>query len=108
MLLKIKQKIKSTFKKKFDIKRSKSFDLDFHLEELEFYKDFETDSFCIYRKEFYSVFVNKKEETFSISAYGGNPISKLNFIPDSSMVLAMVVKLTLKKFETAAEENRTN
>ena len=108
MLSKLKNKTKSIFKKKFDIKRSKSFDLESHLEELEFYKDYETDSFCIYRKDFYMIFINKKEETFSISAYGGNPLSKLNFIPDSSMVLAMVIKLTLNKFETAAEENSTN
>ena len=108
MLSEIKNKVKSTFKKKFDIKRSKSFDLDSHLEELEFYKDYETDYFCIYRKDFYIISINKTEETFSISAYGRNPISKLNFIPDSSMVLAMVIKLTLKKFETTAAEKRTN
>ena len=104
MLSEIKNKVKSTFKKKFDIKRSKSFDLDSHLEELDFYKDYETDSFCIYRKDFYMIFINKKADTFSVSAYGGNPLSKLNFIPDSSMVLAMIVKLTLNKFETTAKQ----
>lgn len=36
MLLKIKHKIKSIFKRMFDVKRSKSFDLDSHLEELDF------------------------------------------------------------------------
>lgn len=107
MLSKIKNKAKSIFKKKFDIKRSKSFDLDTHLEELYFYKDFENDSFCLYKKENYSIIVNKSEQTFSITAYRGIVLSKLNFIPDSSMVLAMVVKLTLKQFETAAEE-KTN
>jgi len=99
----MKQKIKSTFKKKFDIKRSKSFDLDSHLEELEFYKDFETDLYCIYRKDSYTVFVNKEKETFSVCAYEVT-LSKLNFIPDSSMVLAMVIKLTLIKFETTAKQ----
>lgn len=106
MLSKLRNKVKSTFKKKFDIKRSKSFDLDLHLEELEFYKDFETDLYCIYKKDLYSIFVNKEEETFSLSI-NEVTLSKLNFIPDSSMVLAMVVKLTLKKFETAAER-KTN
>jgi hypothetical protein len=76
------------------------------LEELDFFKDYETNDFCIYRKDFYMIFVNKKEETFSISAYGGNPLSKLNFIPNSSMVLAMIVKLTLIKFETSVEEKK--
>ena len=104
MLLKIKHKIKSIFKRMFDVKRSKSFDLDSHLEELDFYKDFENDSFCYYIKGDYLIFINKKADTFSVSAYGGNPLSKLNFIPDSSMVLAMIVKLTLNKFETTAKQ----
>lgn len=107
MLLKIKHKIKSIFKRMFDVKRSKSFDLDSHLEELDFYKDFENDSFCYYIKGDYSIWLNKDLESFHISN-NGIILSKLNFIPDSSMVLAMAVKLTLKKFETAAEENRTN
>lgn len=103
MLSKIKSKIKSTFKKKFDIKRSKSFDLDSHLEELEFYKYFENDFLCSYKKDDFYVYVNKKENTFSVLRLN-NTLSKINFIPDSSMVLAMIVKLTLKKFETAVEE----
>lgn len=106
MLSKIKNKAKSIFKKKFDIKRSKSFDLDTHLEELYFYKDYENASFCIYKKDNYSILVNKREQTFSIKAYGGINLSSLNFIPDSPMVLGMIVKLTLRKFETAAEENK--
>lgn len=102
MLSEIKNKLKSTFKKKFDIKRSKSFDLDSHLEELDFYKDFENDFFCNYKKDDFYVYVNKKQNTFSVLRLN-NTLSKLNFIPDSSMVLAMVVKLTLRKFETAAQ-----
>jgi len=103
MLSEIKNKVKSTFKKKFDIKRSKSFDLDSHLEELEFYKDFENDFFCNYKKDDFYVYVNKKENTFSVLRLN-NTLSKLNFIPDSSMVLAMIVKLTLRKFETTAKQ----
>jgi hypothetical protein len=105
MLSKLKNKMKSIFKKKFDIKRSKSFDIDAHLEELEFYKDFENDSFCYYVKECYSLCLNKNMKTFYISN-NGIILSKLNFIPSSSMVLSMVVKLTLKQFETAAEEKQ--
>jgi len=107
MILKLKNKAKSILKKKFDVKRSKSFDLDSHLEDLEFYKDFENDFFCNYKKDDFYVYVNKKENTFSVLRLN-NTLSKINFIPDSSMVLAMIVKLTLKKFETAAEEKRTN
>lgn len=102
MLSKLKNKVKLTFKKKFDIKRSKSFDLDSHLEELEFYKDFENDFFCNYKKDDFYIYVNKKQNTFSVLRLN-NTLSKLNFIPDSSMVLAMIIKLTLKKFETAAK-----
>lgn len=104
MLSKLKNKAKSIFKKKFDIKRSKNFDLDTHLEELYFYKDFENDTFCFYKKDNYSILINKSEQTFSITVYGTIALSKLNFIPNSSMVLGMIVKLTLRKFETAAEE----
>lgn len=87
----------------FDVKRSKSFDLDSHLEEIGFYKDFENSFLSIYNRDCYYIYVNKKESTFSILSLE-KPLSKLNFIPDSSMVLAMIVKLTLKQFETAAEE----
>lgn len=98
MLLKIKHKTKSIFKRLFDVKRSKSFDLDAHLESLLFFKSFENDKFCVYEKGNLSIAINKESGKIRVIE-DALTLSELNFIPESAIVLDMLVKLTLKNLK---------
>ncbi len=95
MIIKIKQKVKTFFKKLFDVKRSKSFDLDAHLEYLGFYKSFENSSFCTYQNGDFYISVNKRTESIKLIQIN-KTLSKLNFIPESAIVLDVFVKLSLR------------
>lgn len=102
MKINFKKKFKYLFKKTFDVKRSKSFDFDTHLGYLGFYKSFENSSFCTYDKDDFYISVNKINESIKL-IHVNNTLSKLNFVPDSAIVLDIFIKLSLKK--TAAINN---
>ncbi len=95
MIIKIKQKVKYFFKKLLDVKRSKSFDLDVHLEYSGFYKSFEGSSFCTYQNGDFYVSVNKRTETIKLIQIN-KTLSKLNFVPESAIVLDVFLKLSLR------------
>ncbi len=98
MILKIKQKLKNLLKKVLDVKRSKSFDFDAHLEYLGFYKSFENSSFCTYQNEDFYISVNKRIKSIKLIQIN-KTLSKLNFVPNSAIVLDIFVKLSLKELE---------
>ena len=97
---KIKQKIKSIFKKMFDVKRAKSFDFNTHLEFLDFYLAFENDKFSTYQADDNDFLITVNKEFGRIRLiHRQRTLSELNFIPDSPMVLDIFVKLTIRNFE---------
>ena len=80
--------------KKADIKHKNNFDLDSHLAAYNFVVYSDKTNVKIYTNNRISIIVNNDKNTFQI-IHGKELINKLNFIPNSPLILDVIITKTI-------------